>query len=223
MKTHFTYLSMLALMLTACDQSSEDTGADNNESSSAEVEQNEAAAADAKIDNRSDADAPPARPQVAPRVGDSQVDALANLTDQEKLEVYTSKGIPGIPQEVSDKIVSEAIKAASTGDQVQIIAEQANAWRRIEHFREKEEDLPDHRKRELLFRLYKKHGESWKEAAVELDRQLIAHEEVMKYRLDGIPGLSDDESFDVIMQAIERHSPDYEKILAIAKASAQEE
>ncbi len=54
----------------------------------------------------------------------------------------------------------------------------------------------------------------------ELDEQIAASARVMEFRLKGIPGLSPDESQDLIIEAIEKHGPDYKAILSVIDQSA---
>jgi hypothetical protein len=72
----------------------------------------------------------------------------------------------------------------------------------------------------LLEKLSMKHGESWKDMVPELDEQVAASARVMELRLKGIPGMSPDESQDLIIHALEKHGSDYKAILSIAEQSA---
>ena len=58
--------------------------------------------------------------------------------------------------------------------------------------------MPDHMKLVLLEKLSKKHGESWMDMVPEVDEQLAASAKVMELRLNGIPGMSPDESQDLL-------------------------
>jgi hypothetical protein len=53
----------------------------------------------------------------------------------------------------------------------------------------------------------------------ELDEQVAASVRVMEIRLNGIPGMSPDESQDLLIKALETHGPDYKTILSIAGQS----
>ena len=73
----------------------------------------------------------------------------------------------------------------------------------------------------LLERLSKKHGGSWKDVTTELDEQVAASVRVMELRLNGIPGMSPDESQDLFIKALETYGPDYKTILSIADQNAR--
>jgi hypothetical protein len=55
----------------------------------------------------------------------------------------------------------------------------------------------------------------------EIEEQIAASRKVMEFRMKGIPGMSADESHDLMIQAIERYGADYKSILSIAEKSAK--
>ena len=134
-----------------------------------------------------------------------------------------SDGIEGLPKEVADQILAEAASASSPDEKARIITEQSNAWRRVDQFRRQNQEAPDPRKLELLETMGSKHGTAWQDMATELDAQANAYDKVMEYRSNGIPGHTEEESFAIIMEALEKHSPDYGKVLTMVDERAKEE
>ena len=137
------------------------------------------------------------------------------------IEKFTSSGIARIPKDVSDKIIADATKTGASEDQVNIITQQAAAWHHINKFKEDATDIPDHMRMALLEKLATKHGDSWINMVPELDEQVAASAKVMELRLKGIPGMSPDESQDLIIKAIEKYGSDYKAILTVAEQSAK--
>jgi hypothetical protein len=143
------------------------------------------------------------------------------LTPEQKIEKFKSNGIARMPRHVSEPILAEATRAAAPEDQFHIITEQSTAWHKINGFMEDIGGIPDHMKTALLERLSKKHGSSWKDMIPELDEQLAASVKVDELRMKGIPGMSEDESHELFIKAIEKYGPDYKAILATANQSAK--
>ena len=216
MKTQFCSLFLVALVLNSCDKAA-DTSDSNNSSSHASD------AVDPKPIDKPAIAKERAIPET--RATDSGIpdEQSGSPGDPPELASDASNGIPGVPQEIADEILKEAANASSPEERTRFITEQTNAWRHVNEFREKDTHLPDHRKRELLEALGKKHGISWNNMSTELDAQLKAYDEVMEYRLKGIPGLTEDETFTISIGAIEQYSPDYQKILSIIRESAKKQ
>lgn len=140
---------------------------------------------------------------------------------EKMIEKFRSEGITGIPKDVVDAIIRKSEHAENAEEQLSIINDEAAAWRRIDGFKENEIVMPDHMKRSLLEKLSAKHGDAWAEMAFELDEQIAASTKLDELRANGIPGMTPDESQDLIIQALEKHGADYKAILALANQSAK--
>jgi hypothetical protein len=142
------------------------------------------------------------------------------LTAEQRIEKFKSSGISRVPKDVSDKILAAAAAADSPEQQLLFITGQAAAWHHINNFKESEAGPPQHMKTALLERLAVKHDKSWMDMMPELEEQLAASIKVTEMRVNGIPGMTLDETHDLLMNAIEKYGPDYKTILAIAEQSA---
>lgn len=155
-------------------------------------------------------------------VGTAPEDASwETLTAEQMFETFNSNGIARIPSYVSDQILADATSAGPSEDQVRFITEQSAAWHRINGFKESINGIPEHMKKALIENLSRKHGNSWKDMIPELDEQVAASVKVDELRLIGIPGMTPDESQDFLIHALEKHGPDYKRILSIANQSAR--
>ena len=143
------------------------------------------------------------------------------LTAGQMLETFNSNGIARIPGYVSDQILADATSAGTPEDQVRFITEQSAAWHRINGFKESTDGIPEHMKMALIESLSRKHGNSWKDMIPDLDEQVAASVKVDELRSKGIPGMTPDESQDLIIEALEKYGPDYKRILSIANQSAR--
>lgn len=225
MEIKLAYLSLAAFMFASCDKSGNNSDSDSTPSNKSQIE------------NRADAPANPPKPahetsdpttghpadpattrpaETAPANGPSDP-----LTAEQTIAKYKSDGIPGIPRQVSDKILADAAKTESNDDQLNIITRQTTAWRHINTFRENDGPIPEHMRRMLLERLETKHGDSWIDIVPELDEQIAANVKVDQLRANGIPGMSEDESQNLIIDAIGKYGPDYKAILSVAEQAAK--
>lgn len=143
------------------------------------------------------------------------------LTAEQRIEKFTSSGIDRVPEDISDKILSDATSAGSPEDQLKLIIQQAAAWHHINELEEDPAGIPNHMKMALLESLSRKHGESWMDMVTELDEQVAASNKVNKLRAQGIPGMSPDESQDFIIIALGKYGPDYKAILSVIDQSTR--
>jgi hypothetical protein len=146
--------------------------------------------------------------------GDASWDSL---TAEQKLEKFSSSGIARMPKDVSDKLIGNATSAGAADAQIQFITQRAAAWHQIDEFKQGVNDIPEHMRMQLLEKLYTKHGDSWVDMLPEIEEQMAASRKVMELRLNGIPGMSPDESQDLLIKALEKHGSDYKTILSIAE------
>jgi hypothetical protein len=232
MKTQLACLSLAALAFTSCDKSGTKTNPDDTSSKEPQLK--------TRADRPDIAEKPASAPRAAPAAntidppisrpvdvsmirpaGTTPEDASwETLTAGQKIEKFHSSGIAQMPKDVSDKIITDATNAVTPEEQLQFIIQQSAAWHHINQFKEDTSDIPDHMRMALLERLATKHGESWKDMVPELDEQVAASAQVMKLRMDGIPGMTADESQDFIINALEKYGPDYKTILSVANQSA---
>lgn len=214
MKPGFACLSFAAFALVSCDKSREQTQPAGT--STPPKTQVETKAAVPKI-------TPPTAPaqNASPQGGAPAKQASEPLTAEQTIATYKSNGIPGIPRHISDKILADAAKTESYDDQLNIITQQTAAWRHINTFSESDGPIPEHMRRMLLERLYSKHGDSWINMVPELDEQIAASAKVDQLRANGIPGLSEDESQELIISAMVKYGPDYKAIVAFAEQAAK--
>lgn len=233
MKIQLACLSLATLVFAACDKNG--TKANPDETSSMEpqvktradrpsiAEQPAPTQRDAPVANT--IDPPLSHPVTAEMIrpaGTAPNDASwETLTAEQRVGKFNSSGIARMPKDISDKILADASKVGTPEDQVNIITQQAAAWHHINKFKEDAVGMPDHMRMALLENLSKKHGDSWINMVPELDEQVAASVRVMELRLNGIPGMSADESQDLIIKAIEKHGPDYKAILSVANQSAK--
>jgi hypothetical protein len=230
MKIKLTCLSLSVFLFSSCDKSGTAGKPESTSSNKPQIEnraeapttaEKPAAVANPRITN----DPPLSHPVTVEMIRAAGTTAddgsWESLTAEQRIEKFKSSGIAHLPKYVSDKILGDATKADNPEDQVNFIYQQAAAWHHINEFKESINDIPDHMKVTLLERLSKKHGASWKDVTTELDEQVAASVRVMELRLNGIPGMSPDESQDLIISALEKHGPDYKTILTIADQSAK--
>lgn len=238
MKTQLVCLSITAIALASCDNSQSKATPDDKSTQKprmetrtetpAMAEKPAPAASDASATNTRNTIPPPlshtfGAESIRP-AGPARDDGpWESLTPEQKIEKFRSSGIARMPKDISDKILANASKVGAPRDQVNRITQEAVAWHRINSFRENSSDrMPDHMKSALLEKLGEKHGHSWLEMVPELEEQVAANIRVDNLRTNGIPGLSRDESEDIIIQAIEKFGPDYKAILSFAEQSAKE-
>ena len=212
METKLVCLSLAACLLASCEKSESTANPDSTSSKKLQME--------ARVEPPTLAEKP--APEASVPTDAPQVESSPEpLTPEQTIAGYHSNGIAGVPKDVADGILRKSTRAESPEEQLRFITEQSEAWRRINGFNETVNDIPDHMKRFPLEKLSTKHGDSWKDMATELDEQVAASKKVMELRLKGIPGMSPDESHDLIIQAIEKHGADYKAILSIAEQSAR--
>jgi hypothetical protein len=234
MQNKLTCLSLAALVFASCDKSGTKAAPDESSSKKPQLENRTHAPTIAEKTAPAQHDAPdanirkPIDPPISHPVDASMIrpagtvpeDAWDTLTAEQMIGKFNSSGIARMPKDISDKILADASSAASPEDQVHYITRQAAAWHRINEFKEGVNGMPDHMRMALLERLSMKHGDSWLNMVPELDEQIAASAKVMELRLNGIPGMSPDESQDLLIKALEQYGPDYKTILSIANQSA---
>lgn len=201
------FLFFLGLIMNACDQGRDESSESDRKSTAPRLEK-EAVKGDDKPKDQS-----PSEPDSLPE----------GLTSEEKMEYFKSNGISGVRDDVSGIILSNAVKIASSDDQLQYIAEQAAAWRKIDQFQHQRKDISEQHRNHLLGYLESKHDDSWKEMAVELERQVAAFEKLQDYRMEGIPNRTSDESYIILLEAFENYAPNYEKALFFAENYGKKE
>lgn len=221
-------LSLAAIVFTSCDKKETTPNPDNTSPQKPQAETR--AYAPKTLENPapapSDSSAPkPGNPPDAATIQSAGTaasnDSPEAVTAEQTIAKYKASGIPGLPQHVTEKILANAAMTESYDDQLNIIAQQTSAWRRINTFREGEHPIPEHMRMMLIERLAKKHGDSWINMIPELDEQIAASAKVDELRAKGIPGLSSDESHEIIIKAMEKYGPDYKAILSVANQSAK--
>jgi hypothetical protein len=235
MEMKLACLSLAAFILASCDKSGTAANPDDTSPEKPRVENRVEAPAgaartkprlrDAPDARTGSAIAPPARQPVdasmiRPAGTAPEDSSWETLTAEQRIGNFNSSGIARMPEDISDKILRDATSAGTPEDQVHFITQQAAAWHHINEFKEGINDIPDHMKLALLESLARKHGDSWKDMVPELDEQVAASVRVMELRLKGIPGMSPDESQDLLINAMEKHGSDYKTILSIANQSA---
>ncbi len=236
MKAKLTCLSLAVFAFASCDKSETTAKPDDTSSKKPQTETRADAPtiAEKPAPTRSDLpdintgntiDPPIIHPATAEMIrpaGTAPEDtSWETLTAEQRIEKFTSSGITRMPKNISDKILVDASKAGAPEDQVNIITQLAAAWHHINQFKEDAVGIPDHMRMTLLERLAAKHGDSWMDMVPDLDEQVAASVRVDEFRSNGIPGLSPDESQDIIIKAIEKYGPDYKTILSIAEQSAK--
>ena len=235
MQNKLACLSLAALGFASCDKSGTKAVPDDTTSGKPQVENRADAATAAEKTAPAQRDAPdtiirkPIDPPLSHPVDASMIrpagtapgDAWDSLTAEQMIGKFNASGIARIPKDISDKILSDATSAGNPEVQVQIITQQAAAWHHINEFKEGVNDIPEHMRLALLERLATKHGDSWINMVPELDEQVAASAKVMELRLNGIPGMSPDESQDLLIKALEKYGSDYKTILSIAEQSAR--
>lgn len=237
MKIQIAFISVAALALLSCDKNKPKTGSADSTTEAARGENRVAPPAIAREHSvsrqgpalsgsrdttghpiiRQDED-----PRILPEGTAPQDEGWEKLTAKEQIEMFNSKGIAGMPQQVSRKILADASQAESPEAQLGIINQQSAAWRHIHSFSENDTMIPEHMRRMLLEKLEDKHGESWINMASELDEQIAASAQVDKLRANGIPGMSADASEDLIIRAMERYGADYKAILSAAEQAGNQ-
>ncbi len=235
MKTQITCLSFAAFLFASCDKSQSKAKPDDTSSRNPRMETGAAAPTnteepapaqrDSSADNtRRPIDPPLSHPVTAEIIrpaGTGPDDhAWKSFTPEQKIEKFNSSGIARTPKNISDKILANVSKDTPPQDQFNIITQQAASWHRINYFKENH-SMPDHLKAALLEKLVAKHGDSWIDMLPELDEQIAASIRVGEFRLNGIPGLSPDETHELMIKAIEDHGCDYKTILSIAEQAAR--
>jgi len=234
MQTKLACLSLAALAFASCDKSGTKVTPDDSSSKKPQMETRAGTPtiaekpAPARHDlpdssTRKPIDPPIIHPDDASMIrpaGTAPGDAWDSLTAQQMIDKFNASGIARIPKDISDKILTEASKNGTAEDKVQIITRQAAAWHHINGFKEGVNDMPEHMRLTLLERLATKHGDSWMNMVPELDEQVAASVKVMELRLNGIPGMSPDDSQELLINALEKHGPEYKTILSIANQSA---
>ena len=215
MKVKHACLLLVACLSASCDKSKTTAKAGSISSNTNQVESR-----DEVPTNRET----PAQGAITPSAdiptGTARADASsAPPTPEQMIANFKSDGIAGIPKDVADTILAKSSSAATPEEQVRFITEQSAAWQHIEQFKDSTNGMPDHMRRMLIERLSTKHGDSWKNMANELDEQVAASTKVSELRLKGIPGMTPEETNDLIIGAMEQHGPDYKTILSIAEQS----
>ena len=215
MKNPFFLILLAALALSACDKAADDSESRNSPTPDSRI-------AEARTSVRTGAGD---RQEPVTHAGGPTTPHERSVPPESPLAVPSSPsdGLEGLPQEVADQILAEAARASSPDEQTRIITEQSDAWRRVDQFRRQSQGVSDHRKLELLEAMGNKHGTAWDDMVAELDAEVRAYEKVMEYRSSGIPGHTAEESFAIIMEALEKHAPDYGKILTIVGERAEKE
>lgn len=237
MQNKLTCLSLAALVFASCDKSETKTKPDDSSSKKPQVENRTAAPTIAEKTKLALPESPSLNtipniidPPLSHPVDASMIRPAGSgpddgswetLTAEQMIEKFNASGIARVPKEISDKILADASIAETADLQFNIITQQAAAWHHVNKFKEDAVGIPDHMRMALLDRLATKHGDSWINMLPELDEQVAASVKVMDLRLNGIPGLSPDESQDLIIKAIEKYGPDYKAILSVAEQSAK--
>jgi hypothetical protein len=237
MQNKLTCLSLAALLFASCDKSETKTSPGESSSKKPQVETRAETPAIAEKTTPAPPDSPapstipniidpplsyPVTAEMIRPAGTAPTDApWETLTPEERIAKFNSSGIARIPKDISDKIIADAAKAETADLKISIISQQAAAWHHINHFKEDSVAIPDHVRMALLEKLMAKHGDAWINMVPELDEQVAASARVDELRANGIPGLSADESQDIIIKAIERYGADYKAILSVAERSAK--
>ena len=198
MKIQIICLSLATLLLAACKDSSIDSSNHSKESESAPAEQPSKLSREVPEQVKSST---PAQPKV-------KSESFPELED------YKANGIPGLPDDVSDKIISEASLSRSQQNQLNIINAQAEAWRYVDDFRNNDTDLPEEVKSEILGFVTQNDSGSLKVMAASLKAHKNAYFKVRDYQLNGAPNASVDDSKSVIHSVINQHRPDYVSALS---------
>jgi hypothetical protein len=216
MQIKFTILALAACLFASCDKGGKTTESDSPSSKKPQVENRTSAPTNKEKTAQAANDPTSGNPaDTAPAAASS-----APPTPEQMIARFKSDGIAGVPKDVADTIIEKATRDKTPEEQVRFITEQSAAWQHINRFTESINNIPDHMKRMLLERLSTKHGDSWKDMAIELDEQVAASAKVDELRAKGISGMTPDESQDFIIQALEKHGPDYKTIVSIADQSA---
>jgi hypothetical protein len=236
MKSKLACLSLAAFACAACDKSETKAKPEHTSSRQPGVETRADAPTIAEQTAPAPSDAPdagvriPTDPPLAHPVSPAMIrpagttpddTSWETLTAEQKVGKLTSNGIARMPKDISDKILADATKTGAPEDQLNLITRQAAAWHHINRFREDSLGIPDHMRMALLDKLATKHGDSWMNMVPELDEQVSASAKVSELRDKGIPGLSPDESQELIINAIDKYGADYKAILAVAEQSAK--
>lgn len=236
MKAKLACLSLAVFVFASCNKSGEKANPDETSSKTPQMENRADAPtiAEKPAHGRSDApdastrntiDPPISHPVDASMIrpaGTAAGDASwERLTAEQRIEKFNSSGIARIPKNISDKILGDASNADTPENQVLFITQQAAAWHHINKFKEDVAGIPEHMRMTLLERLSMKHGASWKDMVPELDEQVAASARVDELRVNGIPGMSPDESQELLINALEKYGPDYKTILSIADQNAR--
>ena len=236
MKTKITCLSLAAFVFASCDKSPSKAKPDDTSSKDPRMETGAAAPTitekpapaprDSPADNtRRPIDPPLSHPVTAEIIrpaGTAPDDhAWESLTPEQRIEKFNSSGIARMPKAISTKILADASNSAPPQEQLNIITQQAVAWHRINHFMEESHSMPEHMKKALFEKLIAKHSDAWVNMLPELEEQIAASIRVDEFRSKGIPGLTPDETHELMIKAIEDHGCDYKTILSIAEQAAK--
>lgn len=233
MKTKLACLTLATFVFASCDKSETAAKPDDASSKKPQTENRTAAPAIAEkpAPARPDTPAPniidpplshPVTAEMIKPAGTAPDDtSWETLTAEQKIEKFNAKGITRMPKDVSDKLLANATSAGTAEIQVQFITQQAAAWHQINEFKLGVNDIPEHMRMSLLEKLSAKHGNSWRDMVPELEEQMAASRKVMDLRLNGIPGMSADESQDLFIKAMEQYGSDYKTILSVAEQNAK--
>ena len=234
MKTQITSLSLAVFVFASCEKSPSKAKPDDTSSKNPRIETGAAAPTitekpahrDSSADNtRMPIDPPLSHPVTAEVIrpaGTAPDDrAWESLTPEQRIEKFNSNGIARIPKAISTKILADASNSVPPQEQLDIITQQAVAWHRINHFMEESYSMPEHMKKALFEKLVAKHGDAWVNMLPELEGQIAASIRVDEFRSKGIPGLTPDETHELMIKAIEDHGCDYKTILSIAEQAAK--
>lgn len=236
MKTLLTCLSLAAFVFASCDKIQRKVNPDDTASKNPRAETGAAvstitekpapAQGDSPADNtRRPIDPPLSHPVTAEIIRPAGIapddPSWESLSPEQRIEKFTSSGITRMPKVISAKILADASKSASPRDQFNIITQQAAAWHRINHFMEDSHSMPEHMKTALFAKLVAKHGDEWANMLLDLEEQIATSVRVDEFRLNGIPGLTPDETHELMIKAIEDYGSDYKKILSVAEQAAR--
>lgn len=236
METKLVCLSLAAFVFASCDKSTTKAKPDDTSSNKPRVENRAHAPTIAEKTAPARRDSPAAETQntidpplshpvtaemIRPAGSGPDDGSWQTLTAEQRVGKFNSSGIARISKNVSDKILSDATSAGNPEDQLNFITQQAAAWHHITKFQKDATGIPEHMRMALVERLFEKHGDSWKDMVPELNEQVDASARVSELRWKGIPGMSPEESQDLILNLLERHGPDYKTILSIAEQNSK--
>lgn len=226
MKTKLTCLVISTVVFTSCKKSgteakSEDTALKKPQTENQVVMPK----ITEKVTVRSPIDPPLRHPVTVEMIvpagvvaGDSSWQAH---TAEQMIEKFRASGVARMPKDISDKLIENAASAGDAAVQVQFITQQAAAWHQINEFKIGVNDVPEHMRMDLVEKLFTKHGNSWVDMLPELEEQMAASRKVMEFRLNGIPGMTPDESQEFFIDALYKYGSDYKTVLSIAEQNVK--